>query len=367
MSIGGNISNINAKATDVAVKAKEAAAKAKEAADKAKAVAAKAREAEEKAKKIKEVAERQKEKAAQLKKSLSDKNNFLKDQINISPANAKTAILSAILPILMRFINAEKVANLLINKIINDTKNKLKNKGRVVVVNGSITFTPKDKANYDKFKADFDRKINQIKTIIKTLKDTIDVLMTLLKVVKAAVVAFKVYVGILKIKLKAQEKASAIELASPSVSKPITKQYLAAKQRYDDVIVPLNEQITNYGLIALSITSILKVYQKIINNIKVKLDNLNLTIVSSLNNDNPSIITDELINILDQTNPSELTDIEYTNINDKEFIIRILTTPSGAKQAVAYEKFSNLEIIQTAPSLVRNEGELIEELKQILG
>ena len=376
MAVGDNISNINSKAVEVANKTKEnaaqaqakaAEAKAKIEAAKAQALAAvkKAKELADKAKKVKEVAKKQKEKSAQLKKSLSDKKNFLKDQTKINPADARAAVISAVLPILMKFVDAEKVANTLINKLINDTKTKLKDKGRVVVIDGAITFIPKDKANYDQFKANFERKVNRLKSVIKILKDAIDLLMTILKVVKAAVVAFKVYVTILKIRLKVKAAASAVELASPSTSKPITVKYLISKQTYDDVIVPLNEKITNYGLIALSISSILKVYQRIVNNIKAKLDTLKLTIVTS-SSDNTLAVASELTNIIGQTTNDELTDTEYSN-GEQTYTIKFITTPSGDLQAVAYDSFTNLKITQTAPSKFRKADELIDELKQILG
>ena len=376
MAVGDNISNINSKAVEVANKAKENAAQAQAKAAEAKAkidaakaqalaVVKKAKELADKAKKVKEVAEKQKEKSTQLKKSLSDKKNFLKDQTKINPADARAAVISAVLPILMKFVDAEKVANTLINKLINDTKTKLKDKGRVVVIDGAITFIPKDKANYDQFKADFERKVNRLKATIKILKDAIDLLMTILKVVKAAVVAFKVYAKILQIKLKVQAVASAAELASSSPSKPITIKYLISKQTYDDVIVPLNEKITNYGLIALSISSILKVYQRIVNNIKAKLDTLKLTIVTS-SSDNTLAVASELTNIIGQTTNDELTDTEYSN-GEQTYTIKFITTPSGDLQAVAYDSFTNLKITQTAPSKFRKADELIDELKQILG
>ena len=377
MAVGDNISNINSKTVEAANKAKAAAAQAQAKAAEAKAkidaaqaqaldALKKAKELADKAKKIKELAEKQKEKSAQLKKSLSDKKNFLKDQTKINPADARAAVISAVLPILMKFVNAEKVANTLINKLINDTKTKLKDKGSVVVIDGAITFIPKDKANYDQFKANFERKVNRLKSVIKILKDAIDLLMTILKVVKAAVVAFKVYATILKIRLKVKAAASAVELASPSTSKPITVKYLISKQTYDDVIVPLNEKITNYGLIALSISSILKVYQRIVNNIKAKLDTLKLTIVTSSSDNNTLAVASELTNIIDQTTNDELTDTEYSN-GEQTYIIRVITTPSDALQAVAYDKFSMMKIAQTAPSKIRTADQLLDEIRQILG
>ena len=370
MTIGDNISSVNTKATEAANKAKETAAKAqakaaeakaKIEAAKAQALAAKkkAQELADKAKKIKEFGEKQKAKAEQLKKSLADKQNFLKDQSNISAADAKAALAAAVLPLLTKFINAEKAANVVLNKIINDTKKKLKDKGRVEVVNGAITFVPKDQTNYDKFKADFDRKVNRLKKIIKIIKDIIDALVTLLKVIKTALVAFKAYLAITKKKIQAQAITASADLSSPSPSKPLAAKYTIDKQISDDVIKPLEDKIDNYILMASFLQTILQVFQKMVNAIKIKLDTLSLTIVTSgspINNDLQAVIITE----------QDITDTEYNN-GDKTFTIKVITTPSGALQAIAYDSFSKLPITQTAPSKVRGADELINELKQILG
>jgi len=92
-----------------------------------------------------------KDKLDKLKKA-NDPNSFLKEQQQLSSREAANAIAGIVLPMLTKFINAEKVANLLINKLINDSRKKLKDKGRFVVINGAITFTPKDKGNYTKYK-----------------------------------------------------------------------------------------------------------------------------------------------------------------------------------------------------------------------
>jgi hypothetical protein len=60
-------------------------------------------------------------------------------------------------------------------------------------------------------------------------------------------------------------------------------------------------------------------------------------------------------------------DTEFTDDTGKEYIIKVIKTPSGALQAVAYDKFTMLKITQTAPSKVRKSDELLDELKQILG
>jgi chromosome segregation ATPase len=370
MAVGDNISNINSKAADVAAKAQAAKAqaqatvaeaKAKVDAAKAQARAAKkkAQELADKAKKIKALAEKQKAKAEQLRKSLADKQNFLKDQSNINLADAKAALAAAVLPLLTKFVNAEKAANIVLNKIVNDTKKKLKDKGRVEVVDGAITFIPKDKANYDRFKQNFDRKVNKLKRIIQTIKKIIDALVTLLKVLKAALIAFKLYLKILKARMKAASVKAAADLASISPSKPAAAKYTIEQQAIDDIIKPLEDKIDNYLLMVTFLQTILKIFQKLVNAIKIKIEKLSFTIATT-----PSPISFDLqatLNIDDADAETEYSD------GAKNYTIKVITTPSGALQAVAYDSFSKLPITQTAPSRFRKADELIDELKQILG
>ena len=77
-------------------------------------------------------------------------------------------------------------------------------------------------------------------------------------------------------------------------------------------------------------------------------------------------VASELTNIIDQTTNDELTDTEYSN-GEQTYIIRVITTPSDALQAVAYDKFSMMKIAQTAPSKIRTADQLLDEIRQILG
>ena len=363
MPIGNNISQVQPIIQDA--KAKAAAAKAK-ILDTQK----KAKEMADKAKKIKELADKQKEKATQLKKSLVDKQNFLKDQTQINPTNSKAALVSTVLPILTKFINAEKVANVLLNKIINDTKNKLKDKGRVEVNNGAITFTPKNPGNYDKFKQDFENKVNRLKQAINVLKTIINILISLLKILKVALIAFQVQLSLSKKKLQIEAAASAVNLTTPSPAKPLTAKYTIDDRIYSDVIQPLIEKINNYISMISAVTSILQVFQKMINNIKAKLDLLSLTIIQS--GTPTSILTENMQSSINNTistttsgNNNNIEE-EYNN-GDKNYTIKIITSPSGTIQAIAYDSFSMMKITQTAPSKTRTPEQLLEEIKQILG
>jgi len=297
-------------------------------------------------------------------KKANDPTTFLKDQLSQSPAASANAIASIVFPILIKFINAEKVANLIINKLINDSKKKLKNKGRFVVVNGAITFTPKDKGNYIKYKQNFDRKVNALKKVVNVLKTIIDTLVIILKFVKIGLSAFKVLLAMKKAKLAAKTPPAAADLAGPNQSKPTAASW--AKDIGDEVatekIEELNEKINNYLLMATFISTILGILKKMIDDIKRKLDTLSFTIQG---------IPDSaaLNDSLNSYTPISDTDIEITDSNngDKSYTIKVITTLSGALQAIAYDKFSMLKITQTAPSKTRKADELINELKQILG
>jgi hypothetical protein len=108
--------------------------------------------------------------------------------------------------------------------------------------------------------------------------------------------------------------------------------------------------------------SILQVLKGLVDTIKIKLDQLNFTIISSSND-----AAKELSKSLNETpvavTPSEM---EYDNGN-KTYIIKIVKNPSGLIQGIAYDKFSGLKISQTAPTKFLSPEKIIDELKQILG
>lgn len=291
----------------------------------------------------------------------NDPNAFLKDQRTKSPGEAANAIADIVFPMLVKFINAEKVANLLINKLINDSKKKLKDKGRFVVINGAITFTPKDKGNYIKYKQNFDRKVSSLKKVVNVLKTIIDLLVTILKFIKIGLSAFKALLAMRKAKTTAETPPAAADLASPNWSKPAAAAWAVdvgseVGLRTND---ELEEKINTYLLIAKFVSTILEILKKMIDTIKKKLDTLSFTIQGLPD-------SDTLQSSLDSYTPVDDTNIELTN-GDKQYTIKVITTLSGALQAVAYDKFSMLKITQTAPSKTRGADELVNELKRILG
>jgi len=308
--------------------------------------------------KVNQISQEQKEKFENAKKVLENKQQFIQDQANIDPSTAKTAIIGLVLPLLTKFINTEKIASSIINKLIRTTKKRLKDKGRVEVNGGSIVFYPKNPGDYSRFKKDFDNKIANLKKTVKILKTIIDSLVTILKILKVALIALKLQLQIKKKKLLAIAASSGPDLNSPSPVKPIAAQYPLNKEINDQVTKELEDKINNYILMITVIQSILQIFQKMINSLKIKIELLSFTI-----NQNPVTSNNTSLN------PNEIDDAGPTEYSDgiRNYIIEVITTPAGDLQAVAYDTFSKLKITQTAPSKIRKAEELINELKQILG
>jgi len=298
----------------------------------------------------------------ELEKAKNAKN-FLKDQTKLSPADVKNLLVAAALPILTKFINTEKVVNLLIDKLTNEAKKKLEKYGRVEISGGTITFTPKSKGDFEKFAQNFKRKVDSLKSAVAALKKIVDTLVTLLKVVRAGLVAIKVYIAILKAKLKSMAAAAATEAALPLPTKPATAAYLAFKESTDPIINVLEKKVDDYILMTTVISGILGIFKKMIDKIKEKLDRINI-IINGIPDQSKSL-SDELNT--SKTTVDQQTPEEYEDDKGNQYTIRVTTNPSGAIQVTAYDKNTNLKIAETAPSKTRGADKLLDEIKQIIG
>lgn len=288
-------------------------------------------------------------------------NDFLKDQEQLSKTAVTNALTNLVLPILMTFINTEKVANVIINKLINDTKRKLKGKGRVETVGGTITFTPRNTEDYTKFKDNFDKRVSKLKKTVNILRDTINTLTSVLQIIQTALAALQVFLSLKKKILLVKSVAANANLNVPQISYPAAGDYIVSKETNDQVTKQLEDKINQYALMISFINNILGIFKKTLNDFKIKLEKLQFNI----NTNNPSSVSLPLIAELDITEAEdEVTTEDYDN---KNYTISIESTSSGAIQAVAYDKFSRMKITATAPSKLRSATELINELKQILG
>jgi len=323
------------------------------------ASAAKLEAAQAQIKKAKAVADKAKKELDKVKNA----KNFLKDQKTVTAADAKNILVAAAMPILLQFINTEKVTKLLIDKLTNEAKKKLDKYGRVEISGGTITFTPKSKGDFEKYAQNFKRKVDALKSAVASLKKIIDTLVTLLKIVRAGLVAIKLYIVILKVKLNILAKKAAVEAAIPSPSKPAMAEYLAFKEATDPIINELEKKVDDYLLMITVISGMLSIFKKLIDKIKEKLDQLNI-VINSVPDPSKSLSTE--LNTTSTSTTSPLPE-DYEDEKGNQYTIKITTIPSGALQATAYDKFTNLKVAETAPSKTRGANKLLDEIKQILG
>jgi hypothetical protein len=303
---------------------------------------------------VNKISQEQKEKLDNYKKILEDKKNTL----NIDPGTAKATIVGIVLPLLTKFINTEKAANVIINKLIRTTKKRLKDKGRVEVNNGIVTFYPKNPGDYSNYKRDFYNKVDKLKRIVKIIKTIIDSIIVVLKTSKIILAALKVQLQLKQKKLAVTAVAASADLSGPSSSKPAAAKYPVDKELNDQVTKELEDKINNYILMITVIQTILQLFQKMINALKAKVELLSFTI-----NQNPVSQANLSVGDID----SDFSIPTDYNDGTRNYKIEVITTPAGFLQAVAYDAFSGLKITQTAPSKTRKADELIEELKLILG
>jgi len=345
LSLPTNIDPAQAKALaeQAAIQAKKKYEDSKDKLDKAKSTANKARREFNKAK---------------------DAKGFLKSQNSLSSADVKNILAAAAIPILMKFINAEKVANYLIEKLTREVKKKLSKYGTVEVVDGTIIFTPRDKNSaFTKTVRNFKRQVDSIKKVISTIKTIIDTLVTLLKIIRAGLVALKLYIVLLKVKLKKLEIKAAAEAALPTESKPALAEYIAFKAKVDPIINVLEKKVDDYLLMATVISGILGIFKKMIDKLKEKLDKFNI-IINELP-DYSAIVEPEYT--APTTTESANLEEDYEDMNGKQYTIKTITLPNGLLQVTAYDKISNLPVTKTAPSKTRGADQLVDEIKQILG
>lgn len=307
------------------------------------------------------------DKAKNELEKVKNARNFLKEQTKLSPADLKNILAAAVLPILSKFINTEKIANAAINKIISEAKKKLSKYGKVEVRDSTIYFTPRNKnSDFTKYVTSIKRKLDTIKKVIGDLKKIVDSLITILKVIKAGLVAAKLYIAVLKAQGKKLAAAAAAESASPLPVKPATSAYLAFKEATEPLIKELEKKIDDYMLMATAVSSILNVFKRLIESLKQKLDRFDIIIILPPDAANPNVTTEVVSGAATPAKNEDSIEI-YEDMNGREYVIRVTNLPNGTLQAIAYDRFSNLPITKTAPSKIREASELIDELKQILG
>jgi hypothetical protein len=315
-------------------------------------------------KQIKDRFQKEEEKKQRIEQALSDPKSFLKEQKQFNTKDTKNQIVSIITPILTSFIRAENIADVLIKKLEKDTRKQLQNKGTLTIVGGQFTFTPSDIGNYSTFKTNFDKRVYSIKKSIDTLNKIINTLTNTIKILNLALSGIKLFVKI-KTKLRTVQLAKiSVELAAPTPggAKPTAGPSLISIITSLDNLNTANKKIETYQAAITATQSFLNVFREMITKIKTRVDQLRFEIINDSSSSNS---TNDISNQLIIENIP--TDENYISVNGKSYILKPILLPNGQRQYQALDSFSKLKITQTAPSRVKTDAQLLEEIKQILG
>jgi hypothetical protein len=311
------------------------------------------------AKQIKDRKDKEKKKSEELEKSLNDKNGFLKDQAKQNVKGLKNTITSILTPILLQFIRAENIADLLIKKLEKDTRKQLQNKGTLTVIGGQFTFTPSDTGNYSTFKTNFDKRVYSIKKSIDTLNKMIGILTNIIKILNLSLSAIKLFIKIKTKKRLAQQLTIATDLASPSPAKT-SGPLLIEVNRSLEQLSKDEKKVETYQAAITAAQLFLNIFKEMVLKIKTKVEQLRFEIINNSSNSSDDIsnqLIDEIIPV----------DENYVSSDGKTYILKPILLPNGQRQYQALDSFSKLKITQTAPSRIKTDAQLLEEIKQILG
>lgn len=349
-------------AKDAKTKAADDAKKAKQKAiDDAKDAKKKAKDA---IKKQKDAIKKQKDealkKAKDAKKAFDDKVAYLKDQKKSSTKDKKKKLLALITPLLAAFFASQVAIDALISAALKLVKNKLKGKGNVTITGYAIVFVPTVSGDYMSLKTNFDKRLNSIKTVIKTLKESITLLNNIIRVLLAIITVIRLYIFIKQKILIARLKAASVDLAKPTKSKPLTaaqlEKILTSIQNLEDT----KKELDNAQDVLASATAFLTVITLTLNSLQNKLNQISFTIITPTGN----ISSTPMMGLVQNIAPGEE---EYVNSLGKTYTLKLVTLPNKFKQYQALDSFSKLKITQTAPSKLKSDGDLLIEIKQILG
>jgi hypothetical protein len=376
------ISEAKAKANAARAKAKAAIAKVKAA--KAKAEAARAKAAETLAK-AKAAREKLKSTIKDIKgkydnnnifKQVEQPEDFLKSQKDDLVDKLKTSfnkeqIVNLLLPVLRRFIRVEFITRLLIKKLEKQTREQVKNKGTLVVQNGTFTFTPSDNNNYTIFKNNFDKKVSNIKKALDTIQRIITLLNNVIRILNISLSIIQLYIKIKLIRRNSQLATAVADLANPSPAKtsgPVIADIIISMAKLEDA----QGKVEKFQTVIISAQLFLGLFKTALNDLQSQINKLKFIIITDPTDPNKTStnlysnstdLNDSIIT-LQNTAPE---DEEYIDAVGKSYTLELVTLPNGAIQYQALDSYSKFKITQTAPSKIKTAQQLLEEIKQILG
>jgi hypothetical protein len=207
------------------------------------------------------------------------------------------------------------------------------------------------------------KAVNALNTVITTLRNA-------LRILNAALAAYQIYTKIRLFLLNAKLVKLSIELAAPSPGGVKPTAGITLTQIVKDIqnIKIAQEKAKEYQLGVNAASQFLNIFVRSINKIKVKLDQLKFIIVDPTTNPSSGInANNDLTNQIDGASTTAPSEDTYINVLGKSYILKLVTLPNNYRQYQALDSFSKMKITQTAPSKIKTNDELFEEIKQILG
>jgi hypothetical protein len=294
-------------------------------------------------------------------KQINQPKDFLKASLKTS--FSRNQMMQILIPIIRRFAKTEYIANYLIKQLTKQTKEQLKNKGTLVVINGSFTFTPSNPGDYAVYKNNFDRKVDNMKKSLDKLQKIIDLLDKTTKTLNIALAITQILLKLKLANLNTKLVSISADLASPSPSKasgPLLMTTTNDILKYEKI----SKKIDKYQNIIIVATTYTGIFKNALSELRVKLDQLQFTITGLPVSPSEA---QNLDNQLQDTKTSSPDNSEYTDNFGKSYILKLVTLPNGYKQYQALDAFSKLKITQTAPSKIKTPEQLFAEIKSILG
>lgn len=373
------ISEAKAKANAARAKAKEAIAKAKAAKAKAEAAKAKAAETLAKAKAAREKLQstikdiKGKQDNNNIFKQIEQPTDFFKSQKDDLIDKLKTSfnkeqIVNLLLPVIRRFVRVEFIARLLIKKLEKQTREQVKNKGKLVVQNGTFTFTPSDNKNYTIFKNNFDKKVSNIKKALDTIQKIITLLNNVIRILNISLSIVQLYIKLKLVRRNSQLATATADLANPSPSKtsgPVLADIIISMAKLEEA----QGKVEKFQTVIISAQLFLGIFKTALNDLQSQINKLQFIIITD-----PSKTSTNLYSNSTDLNNSIITlqntapdNEEYVDAVGKSYTLILVTLPNGAIQYQALDSYSRFKITQTAPSRLKTPEQLLEEIKQILG
>jgi hypothetical protein len=154
------------------------------------------------------------------------------------------------------------------------------------------------------------------------------------------------------------------ELAAPTPSKPTTGVALFNTVRSLQQLEKDNKKIDQYQAAVTSLQLFLTIFKEMLTKIRIKINRLQFNLIDQ---NNSGVDKDALSLQLEDSKNSVPSDENYTSASGKTYILKLTTLPNEQRQYQALDSFSKLKITQTAPSRLKTDAELLEEIKSILG